>query len=66
MAEALRRTDPKQALVSSDGEGRASAPLKMKDTSVGLCAPIWRSRKVVPDFRSNYHIGHRGTQRPRA
>ena len=34
-------------------------PLGMKDTSVGLRADL-KSRHVVPDFRGNYPIGHRG------
>jgi CubicO group peptidase (beta-lactamase class C family) len=34
-------------------------PLEMRDTSVGLRADL-RKRKVVPDFRGNYPIGHRG------
>ena len=59
MGEALRRTDPKRRsyrdIVTQDLIG----PLKMKDTSVGLRADL-KSRKVVPDFRGNYPIGHRG------
>jgi CubicO group peptidase (beta-lactamase class C family) len=59
LAEALRRTDPKKrgyrAIVQED----LLNPLKMKDTSVGLRADL-KPRKVVPDFRGNYPIGHRG------
>ena len=59
MGEALRRTDPKRRsyrdIVTQDLIG----PLKMKDTSVGLRTDL-KPRKVVPDFRGNYPIGHRG------
>ena len=59
MAEALRRTDPKKRSYRQMVQEDLLTPLKMKDTSVGLRADL-RSRKVVPDFRGNYHIGHRG------
>jgi CubicO group peptidase (beta-lactamase class C family) len=59
MAEALRRTDPKKRSYRQMVQEELLTPLKMKDTSVGLRADL-RSRKVVPDFRGNYHIGHRG------
>jgi CubicO group peptidase (beta-lactamase class C family) len=59
LAEAVRRTDPKKrgyrAIVQED----LLDPLKMKDTSVGVRADL-KARKVVPDFRGNYPIGHRG------
>jgi CubicO group peptidase (beta-lactamase class C family) len=59
MAEALRRTDPKKRSYRQMVQEELLTPLKMKDTSVGLRADL-RSRKVVPDFRGNYPIGHRG------
>jgi CubicO group peptidase (beta-lactamase class C family) len=34
-------------------------PLRMNDTAVGLRADL-KARHVVPDFRGNYPIGHRG------
>jgi CubicO group peptidase (beta-lactamase class C family) len=59
MAEALRRTDPKRRSYREMVQQDILAPLKMKDTSVGLRADL-KARKVVPDFRGNYPIGHRG------
>jgi CubicO group peptidase (beta-lactamase class C family) len=59
MGEALRRTDPKRRSYRDIVTQDLIAPLKMKDTSVGLRADL-KSRKVVPDFRGNYPIGHRG------
>jgi CubicO group peptidase (beta-lactamase class C family) len=59
MAEAVRRTDPKRrgyrAIVQED----ILDPLKMRDTAVGLRKDL-KARHVVPDFRGNYPIGHRG------
>jgi CubicO group peptidase (beta-lactamase class C family) len=59
MAECLRRTDPKRRGYRQIVQDEILTPLKMKDTSVGLRADL-RPRKVVPDFRGNYPIGHRG------
>jgi CubicO group peptidase (beta-lactamase class C family) len=59
MAEALRRTDPKKRGYRQIVQDELLTPLKMKDTSVGLRADL-KPRKVVPDFRGNYPIGHRG------
>src|ERR1044071_2489036 len=59
MGEALRRTDPKQRSYRDIVTQDPLNPLKMKDTSVGLRADL-KARKVVPDFRGNYPIGHRG------
>lgn len=59
MGEALRRTDPKKRSYRDIVTQDLLNPLKMKDTSVGLRADL-RPRKVVPDFRGNYPIGHRG------
>jgi CubicO group peptidase (beta-lactamase class C family) len=59
MAEALRRTDAKRRSYRQIVQEDLLTPLNMKDTSVGLRADL-RERKVVPDFRGNYHIGHRG------
>jgi CubicO group peptidase (beta-lactamase class C family) len=59
LAEALRRTDPKRRSYRQMVQEDLLTPLKMPDTSVGLRADL-KSRKVVPDFRGNYPIGHRG------
>jgi CubicO group peptidase (beta-lactamase class C family) len=59
MGEALRRTDPKRRAYRDIVTQDLIGPLKMKDTSVGLRADL-KPRKVVPDFRGNYPIGHRG------
>jgi CubicO group peptidase (beta-lactamase class C family) len=59
MAEALRRTDPKRRAYRSMVEEDLLQPLQMKDTSVGLRADL-KPRHVVPDFRGNYPIGHKG------
>jgi len=59
MAEAVRRTDPKKRGYRQIVQEDLLTPLKMKDTSVGLRADL-KPRKVVPDFRGNYPIGHRG------
>jgi CubicO group peptidase (beta-lactamase class C family) len=58
MAAALLRTDPKQRGYRQLVQEEILDPLKMRDTSVGLRADL-RSRKVVPDFRGNYPIGHK-------
>lgn len=59
MAEALRQTDPKKRSYRAIVQDELLTPLKMKDTSVGLRADL-KKRHVVPDFRGNYPIGHRG------
>jgi CubicO group peptidase (beta-lactamase class C family) len=59
LAEAVRRTDPKRRSYRAIVQEDILNPLKMKDTSVGLRADL-KPRKVVPDFRGNYPIGHRG------
>jgi CubicO group peptidase (beta-lactamase class C family) len=59
MAEALRRTDPKRRSYREIVQQDLLAPLQMRDTSVGLRADL-KKRHVVPDFRGNYPIGHRG------
>src|ERR1700722_5667870 len=59
MAECVRRTDPKRRGYRQIVQDEILTPLKMNDTSVGLRADL-KSRHVVPDFRGNYPIGHRG------
>ena len=59
MAEAVRRTDPKKRSYRAIVQEEILTPLKMRDTAVGLRADL-KPRKVVPDFRGNYPIGHRG------
>lgn len=59
MAECVRRADPKRRGYRQIVQDEILTPLKMHDTSVGLRADL-RARKVVPDFRGNYPIGHRG------
>lgn len=59
MAEALRRTDPKHRSYREMVQQDLLTPLKMRDTSVGLRADL-KQRHIVPDFRGNYPIGHRG------
>lgn len=59
MAEALRRTDPKKRSYREIVQQDLLTPLKMNDTAVGLRADL-KPRHVVPDFRGNYPIGHRG------
>jgi CubicO group peptidase (beta-lactamase class C family) len=59
MAECVRRTDPKRRGYRQIVQDEILTPLKMNDTSVGLRADL-KPRHVVPDFRGNYPIGHRG------
>ncbi len=59
MAEAVRRTDPGKRGYRQIVEDEIIKPLKMHDTAVGLRRDL-KSRHVVPDFRGNYPIGHRG------
>jgi CubicO group peptidase (beta-lactamase class C family) len=63
MAAALLRTDPKQRGYRQLVQEEILDPLKMRDTSVGLRADL-RPRKVVPDFRGNYPIGHKSRNVP--
>jgi CubicO group peptidase (beta-lactamase class C family) len=63
MAEALLRTDPGKRRYRQIVQQDILDPLGMKDTSVGLRADL-RPRKVVPDFRGNYPIGHKSRNVP--
>jgi CubicO group peptidase (beta-lactamase class C family) len=58
MATALLRTDPEKRGYRRIVQEDILDPLAMKDTSVGLRADL-KARKVVPDFRGNYPIGHK-------
>ena len=58
MAEALLRTDARKRRYRQIVQEDILDPLKMKDTAVGLRADL-KARKVVPDFRGNYPIGHK-------
>ena len=58
MATALLRTDPRKRGYRQIVQEDILDPLKMKDTAVGLRADL-KPRKVVPDFRGNYPIGHK-------
>ena len=59
LGEALRRIDPRRRSYRQIIQQDLLDPLGMADTSVGLRADLKR-RHVVPDFRGNYPIGHRG------
>nr|PZN78881.1 MAG: serine hydrolase [Pseudomonadota bacterium] len=59
LAEALRRTDPKRRSYREMVQEEILTPLRMPDTSVGLRRDL-KPRHVVPDFRGNYPINHRG------
>lgn len=63
MAEALLRTDPGRRDYRQIVQQDILDPLKMSDTSVGLRADL-KPRKVVPDFRGNYPIGHKSRNVP--
>jgi CubicO group peptidase (beta-lactamase class C family) len=63
MAEALLRTDPGKRRYRQMVQEDILDPLGMRDTSVGLRADL-RPRKVVPDFRNNYPIGHKSRNVP--
>jgi CubicO group peptidase (beta-lactamase class C family) len=63
MAEALLRTDPGQRRYRQIVQEDILDPLGMRDTAVGLRADL-RPRKVVPDFRNNYPIGHKSRNTP--
>lgn len=59
MAECVRRADPKGRGYRQLVQDEILTPLRMADTAVGLRADL-KPRHVVPDFRGNYPIGHRG------
>ena len=63
LAEALLRTDPQQRSYRQMVQEDILDPLGMRDTAVGLRADL-RARKVVPDFRGNYPIGHKSSRVP--
>ena len=65
MAEALLRTDPRQRRYRQMVQEDVLDPLGMRDTAVGLRADL-KPRKVVPDFQSNYPIGHKSRNTPGA
>lgn len=65
MAAALLRTDPKQRRYRQRVQEEILDPLRMRDTAVGVRADL-RARKVVPDFRGNYPIGHKSRNTPGA
>lgn len=65
LAEALLRTDPGNRRYRDIVQQDILDPLGMRDTSVGLRADL-RPRKVVPDFRGNYPIGHKSSNTPGA
>jgi CubicO group peptidase (beta-lactamase class C family) len=58
MATAVLRTDPQKRGYRQIVQQDILDPLEMPDTSVGLRADL-KARKVVPDFRGNYPIGHK-------
>ena len=58
LAEALLRTDPRKRRYRQLVQEEILDPLQMRDTAVGLRADL-KARKVVPDFRGNYPIGHK-------
>jgi len=59
LGEAVRRTDPRRRSYREIVQQEILDPLEMQSTSVGVRADL-KSRKIVPDFRGNYPIGHRG------
>jgi CubicO group peptidase (beta-lactamase class C family) len=63
MAEALLRTDPQRRGYRQLVQQEILDPLQMRDSAVGLRADL-KSRKVVPDFRGNYPIGHKSSRVP--
>ncbi len=58
LAEALLRTDPRRRRYRQLVQEEILEPLQMRDTAVGLREDL-KARKVVPDFRGNYPIGHK-------
>lgn len=65
MAEALLRTDPGKRRYRDMVQQEILDPLGLRDTAVGLRADL-APRKVVPDFRGNYPIGHKSRNTPGA
>jgi CubicO group peptidase (beta-lactamase class C family) len=65
MAAALLRTDPGKRRYRQRVQEEILDPLRMRDTSVGLRADL-KTRKIVPDFRGNYPIGHKSRNTPGA
>ena len=65
MAAALLRTDPRKRSYRERVQEEILDPLKMRDTSVGVRADL-KPRKIVPDFRNNYPIGHKSRTTPGA
>lgn len=63
MAEAVLRTDPKGRRYRDLVQQEILDRLGMKDTAVGL-RPDLKPRKIVPDFRGNYPIGHKSSKTP--
>jgi CubicO group peptidase (beta-lactamase class C family) len=63
MTEALLRTDPGKRGYRQMVQQDILDPLGMRDTAVGLRADL-KPRKVVPDFRGNYPIGHKSRNTP--
>jgi CubicO group peptidase (beta-lactamase class C family) len=63
MAAALLRTDPQKRRYRQLVQEEILDPLRMRDTAVGL-RPDLKARKIVPDFRGNYPIGHKSRRVP--
>jgi CubicO group peptidase (beta-lactamase class C family) len=63
MAAALQRTDPQKRRYRQLVQEEILDPLRMRDTAVGL-RPDLKARKIVPDFRGNYPIGHKSRRVP--
>jgi CubicO group peptidase (beta-lactamase class C family) len=63
MATAVLRSDPRKRSYRQLVQQEILDPLQMRDTSVGLRADL-KPRKVVPDFRGNYPIGHKSRNVP--
>ena len=59
MGEAVRRTDPKKRSYRQLVEDEILAPLKMKDTSIGVRKDL-RARHIVPIFLGQSPIDHLG------
>ena len=65
MAEAVLRTDPRRRRYRDIVQQDILDRLGMNDTAVGL-RPDLKARKIVPDFRGNYPIGHKSSRTPGA
>lgn len=63
MAEAVLRTDPKKRGYRQIVQEEILDPLQLRDTAVGL-RPDLAPRKIEPDFRGNYPIGHKSSNVP--